>query len=580
MTHPACQKPYFKLTTTWWDILAFVTFKAFDLDDWPFQRNFGLEDDKDLLAPPVTSASAGSHNTATTQSISQSSLYDLIRSFPDTGIKMDIDDCDLSSILDETLGHGHQPNPPSNIKHSPMSTPVMSPIYEVTGTSNGVLDDNQPSLLPGLLSGDQPGQKKSSGKWCLDAPLNESAMNLGLAVQSLNDNSSSNHQQMNHQNLFHNFQHYQQKDYHHHTSETSSNASSCSSMSGWTHSSGGATSTTSWTSGSGNSSPLLGITATSSLPLKPPGSQSSARAQGVRQFSAGALDTIPEHEMTEPPRTFQPLIPPPIVPRPPPATSYNISFPTTLQPRDRFDIWRNPNNPSVPSPSNPPITAKPALAPSFQSPEPSNSRGGMMNFRDAFEQNVKLQVSTSCIKKEGKTLLILGGVWQMLRAPSIEFNSKQKQSALTLVTPTYDLRLQNKVLLLHPLILTGVQFHSRGSSPSPSTQARAIWTCPYLLKAQQKVEEQHSHTFWLHTLRIRKISGSAQGRDERAMLVLVKMLILNDTMRSHHSPTPAKHIAPRFPRSSKCADLSAVFLSFLHTPPFLFQPPKVTHQAP
>lgn len=56
-----------------------------------------------------------------------------------------------------------------------------------------------------------------------------------------------------------------------------------------------------------------------------------------RHFSTG-LDPIPEYKETGPPATFQPLVPPPV---PLPATtSYNICFPTTLQPRDRFDIWR------------------------------------------------------------------------------------------------------------------------------------------------------------------------------------------------------------------------------------------------
>ena len=59
-----------------------------------------------------------------------------------------------------------------------------------------------------------------------------------------------------------------------------------------------------------------------------------------RSFYNG-LDPIPEYGITDSPTIFQPLIPPPI---PPPklatTTSYNISFPTTLQPRDRFDIWR------------------------------------------------------------------------------------------------------------------------------------------------------------------------------------------------------------------------------------------------
>ncbi len=57
--------------------------------------------------------------------------------------------------------------------------------------------------------------------------------------------------------------------------------------------------------------------------------------------SNSALDPIPECKETDSPATFQPLVPP-AIPRPV-TTSYNISFPTTLQPRDRFDVWRSSN---------------------------------------------------------------------------------------------------------------------------------------------------------------------------------------------------------------------------------------------
>lgn len=71
------------------------------------------------------------------------------------------------------------------------------------------------------------------------------------------------------------------------------------------------------------------------------GGLQSIRSSGPssqRHFYNG-LDTIPEYGITDPPSTFQPLVPPP-VPRIS-TTSYNISFPTTLQPRDRFDMWRS-----------------------------------------------------------------------------------------------------------------------------------------------------------------------------------------------------------------------------------------------
>ena len=53
-----------------------------------------------------------------------------------------------------------------------------------------------------------------------------------------------------------------------------------------------------------------------------------------------SLDAIPEDQVTDPPSVFQPLIPPPVPMSKVATTSYNISFPTTLQPRDRFDQWR------------------------------------------------------------------------------------------------------------------------------------------------------------------------------------------------------------------------------------------------
>lgn len=78
----------------------------------------------------------------------------------------------------------------------------------------------------------------------------------------------------------------------------------------------------------------------------------STRSSGpssLRHFYNG-LDTIPEYGITDPPSTFQPLVPPP-VPRIS-TTSYNISFPTTLQPRDRFDMWRTTTSASA---SNAPL---------------------------------------------------------------------------------------------------------------------------------------------------------------------------------------------------------------------------------
>ena len=61
------------------------------------------------------------------------------------------------------------------------------------------------------------------------------------------------------------------------------------------------------------------------------------RASGPIRSLATGLDPIPEDDVTDPPTIYQPLVPP-AIPKPA-TTSYNISFPTTLQPRERNDIW-------------------------------------------------------------------------------------------------------------------------------------------------------------------------------------------------------------------------------------------------
>eukprot|EP00095_Tigriopus_kingsejongensis_P008103 maker-scaffold590_size129399-snap-gene-0.36 protein:Tk08103 transcript:maker-scaffold590_size129399-snap-gene-0.36-mRNA-1 annotation:"hypothetical protein CAPTEDRAFT_219042" len=73
-----------------------------------------------------------------------------------------------------------------------------------------------------------------------------------------------------------------------------------------------------------------------------PQPQAKLRSMGTfRALGSGTgLEPIPEDSITEAPAIYQPLIPPP-VPKPA-TTSYNISFPTTLQHRpDRFDFWRS-----------------------------------------------------------------------------------------------------------------------------------------------------------------------------------------------------------------------------------------------
>ncbi len=65
--------------------------------------------------------------------------------------------------------------------------------------------------------------------------------------------------------------------------------------------------------------------------------QLQTRPTGPFRSLVTGLETIPEDGVTEPPSIYQPLVPP-MIPKPA-TTSYNISFPTTLQPRDRYDFW-------------------------------------------------------------------------------------------------------------------------------------------------------------------------------------------------------------------------------------------------
>ena len=129
-------------------------------------------------------------------------------------------------------------------------------------------------------------------------------------------------------------------------SETSSNASSCSSVCGW--------SSGSWCGGSNTLSgnPDLNTIFENKLNHangKEKGNVNS-RTNNTYPFSYKGnnntstkfgLESIPEYDVPEGPPTFQPLVPPAVIaPKP---FSENISFPTTLQPRpnDRFDIWRS-----------------------------------------------------------------------------------------------------------------------------------------------------------------------------------------------------------------------------------------------
>ena len=66
-----------------------------------------------------------------------------------------------------------------------------------------------------------------------------------------------------------------------------------------------------------------------------------------RHFYNG-LDTIPEYQVTAPPSTFQPLVPPPVPVSKVATTTYNISFPRPLQLRDSFESWRGQGMPHHP----------------------------------------------------------------------------------------------------------------------------------------------------------------------------------------------------------------------------------------
>ena len=61
------------------------------------------------------------------------------------------------------------------------------------------------------------------------------------------------------------------------------------------------------------------------------GMPSSRPVGGAFRHFFNGLDTIPEYQVTDPPSTFQPLVPPPVPVPKVATTSYNISFPTTLQ---------------------------------------------------------------------------------------------------------------------------------------------------------------------------------------------------------------------------------------------------------
>ena len=162
----------------------------------------------------------------------------------------------------------------------------------------------------------------------------------------------------------------------HYMSETSSNASSCSSVCGWSY--GGSSSNI-----NGNSE-HINIFENKHNQGKDKGGGSSG---GIRSGSAHSsqfkrhnsnsfgLEAIPEYDVAEGPPIFQPLVPPAVVvPKP---FSENISFPTTLQPRanDRLNICRTSVNPNAaPPPSSSLQQQKP-----FTPPNSTNSSSTSTN---------------------------------------------------------------------------------------------------------------------------------------------------------------------------------------------------------
>ena len=129
----------------------------------------------------------------------------------------------------------------------------------------------------------------------------------------------------------------------HYMSETSSNASSCSSVCGWSY--GGSNNINGSSEhngilenkhGQGYGKEKMGGNNANSRNSNHHLSQ-FRRSDSMSRFG---LDPIPEYDVPEDPLIFQPLVPPAVVvPKP---FSENISFPTTLQPRanDRLNICR------------------------------------------------------------------------------------------------------------------------------------------------------------------------------------------------------------------------------------------------
>ena len=136
---------------------------------------------------------------------------------------------------------------------------------------------------------------------------------------------------------------YRLKGENHYMSETSSNASSCSSVCGWSY---GGSSNINGTLEHNNifDNRMIHVNGKDKGSHGNPrnGNNYHSQFKGSNNFSCKfGLDPIPEYDVPEAPPIFQPLVPPAVVvPNP---FKENISFPTTLQARPndgRFNICR------------------------------------------------------------------------------------------------------------------------------------------------------------------------------------------------------------------------------------------------
>ena len=137
---------------------------------------------------------------------------------------------------------------------------------------------------------------------------------------------------------------YRLKGENHYMSETSSNASSCSSVCGWSYTGGSSNINGTLEHNNFFDNRMIHVNGKDKASHGNPrnGSNHHSQFKGSNNFSCKfGLDPIPEYDVPEAPPIFQPLVPPAVVvPNP---FKENISFPTTLQARPndgRFNICR------------------------------------------------------------------------------------------------------------------------------------------------------------------------------------------------------------------------------------------------